>query len=40
LDAEAHLRQVLDRIADHPIIRIAELRPWNLTAAEETSPAE
>jgi transposase len=33
---EAFLREVLTRIADHPITRINELLPWNLQATHTT----
>jgi len=38
IDPESYLRNVLSRIAEHPINRIEELLPWNLAAHLVTAP--
>src|SRR5499427_6123625 len=39
IDPESYLRDVLSRVADHPINRIADLLPWNLAPAHQAEAA-
>lgn len=35
LDPQGYLRELLTRIADHPINRIDDLLPWNIALARD-----
>ena len=39
LDPELYLHHILDRIADHPVNKINDLLPWNVSLASLTRPA-
>ena len=39
LDPELYLRNVLSRIADHPVSQINDLLPWNLALQTRTAQA-
>ena len=39
MDPQAYLRHILERIAEHPVNRVAELLPWNVAAEIERDAA-